>query len=1012
MSEDFIFRGRVVDLDPDLHDLFERERIRQENTVILIPSESMAPEAVEEAMGSKFGNIYAEGYPRESSRRQTEEQILDIPTELALYRRNSDPRYYKGVEYADVLEALARRRAAELFAANGVSPNDMYVNVQALSGGPANSALYSAILKPGETIMGLKLSDGGHLSHGAPVNRSGSIYNSVSFEVDPETEKLDYDAIEELALEVKPALIVAGFSAYPLIIDWDRFRKIADKVGAHLHADIAHISGLVAAGIHPSPIGIADSVMTTTHKSLCGPRGAMLMTHRSDIGLKIDKAVFPGEQGGGHFNTIGALALALKLAQTPQFKALQEQIVANAIRLAEKLQEHGLRVVAGKTENHLLLIDCTTIKNDRGIPLDGDSAARILDIAGIVTNRNTIPGDRSALVPSGVRIGTVWITQIGFKEKEIDQLAEAIAVLLTNAVPIEYPVSMRRRNSRAKVPFEALQRARDLVRQMLNSPAMPANRSDTLQVRGTTADFFLNDALTTDIFSLNIGESGSTGVMIDGKKTHPLAIQRIEKKRFILRAASGEAAAEVQQWLQDLSDGYVLLDDPYIKLSGPIVVEEVADDALPAPAVAPDAHGRKLYFVGQQVPAESGPPLPDFVWKAPAGLEQKRTLLYDTHVASGAKIVDFAGYDMPVWYTSVGEEHAAVREGAALFDVSHMGVFLASGAHAHSFLNAVTANDLTKLKVGSSLYTFFFDPDGQVIDDLMIYRLEPQSFLMVVNASNLEKDWAWLQALNRGEVKIDNERPWLKMPYSCDLEDLRANGKRSVIALQGPKSAAVLQEGLGRNFAPANRMKWATQKEIDGIIVSRTGYTGEREAFELLVPADDLVEVWQKLTAAGAVPAGLAARDSTRTEAGLPLYGHELAGPHGIDPDTAVFGSFVKPWKPFFIGRAPYLEMYETNENTIVRFTMDEKGVRRPMQGDPIVDKRGKVVGIVTSCAIDSSGTLTGMALVPLDLRWRGTTLYIYQLGGGSRQLKGPAENRIGARLPKPDTATVQKRFI
>ncbi|MCB0032743.1 MAG: hypothetical protein KDE51_01890, partial [Anaerolineales bacterium] len=344
MSNDFVFRGRIADLDPELHELLEREKTRQEKTIILIPSESAAPEAVEEAMSSKFGNVYAEGYPRESSRQQTEAEITDFEKELALYRRNSDPRYYKGVEYADVLEALARRRAAELFAANGVSPDNLYVNVQPLSGGPANSAVYTALLKPGDTIMGLKLADGGHLSHGAPVNRSGIVYNSVSYLVDPQTEQLDYDAIEKQALEVKPKIIVAGFSAYPLIIDWQRFRAIADKVGAYFHADIAHISGLVAAGVHPSPIGIADTVMTTTHKSLCGPRGAMIMTHRKDLAGKIDRAVFPGEQGGGHFNTIGALAMALKLAQSDQFKQLQQQIVENAARLAEKLAERGLRI--------------------------------------------------------------------------------------------------------------------------------------------------------------------------------------------------------------------------------------------------------------------------------------------------------------------------------------------------------------------------------------------------------------------------------------------------------------------------------------------------------------------------------------------------------------------------------------------------------------------------------------------------------------------------------------------
>ena len=260
MSDDFIFRGPVAELDPDLAHLLAREEQRQATTIILIASESEAPEAVGEALTSAFGNIYAEGYPREESRQQTEAEILDLDMELAHYRRYSDPRYYKGVEYADTLEALARRRAAELFAANGISPNSLFVNVQPLSGAPANSAVYTALIQPGDTILGLNLNDGGHLTHGAPVNRSGKVYKGVPYFVDEQTEALDYDAIEALALEHRPRIIVAGYSAYPRIIDWRRFREIADKVGAYLLADIAHISGLVAAVSH-LPAVVAAALM-------------------------------------------------------------------------------------------------------------------------------------------------------------------------------------------------------------------------------------------------------------------------------------------------------------------------------------------------------------------------------------------------------------------------------------------------------------------------------------------------------------------------------------------------------------------------------------------------------------------------------------------------------------------------------------------------------------------------------------------------------------------------------
>lgn len=1020
MSNDFVFHGRVADLDPELHELFERERIRQEKTIILIPSESMAPDAVEEAMGNKFGNVYAEGYPREESRKQAEADILDFEAELALYRRNADPRYYKGVEYADILEALARRRAAELFAANGVTADQLYVNVQPLSGGPANSALYTAILQPGDTILGLKLSDGGHLSHGAPVNRSGQVYKSVSYVVSAESEQLDYAAIEKLALECQPKVIVAGFSAYPFVIDWARFRAIADKVGAHFHADIAHISGLVAAGVHPSPIGIADSVMTTTHKSLCGPRGAMLMTHRKDIAAKIDKAVFPGEQGGGHFNTIGALALALKLAQTDQFKALQERIVANAARLADQLQARGLRVVGGKSENHLLLIDCKNVKNGK-VTLEGDSAARLLDVANIVTNKNTIPGDKSALLPSGVRIGTVWMSQRGFGTAETDKLAEAIASLLTSATPFEYPSAVRQRTRRAKAPRAALQHSRELVRQLTHQAVPELDPTHhTLRVRGEASTAFLQAALTSDVLALDYAESQPTHLMLDGRDL-PAILHRAHGHTYYLRFADAESAAFAQLWLQDLSDGYVWVPggDVYAKLAGPVVVEARTNIDLPAPNgdLAAEGYDPKPFFVGQESRPTTGEPLPAFAWAEPVEGELKRTTLYDVHVAAGAKMVPFSGYDMPVWYSSVSDEHAAVRQQSALFDVSHMGIFTATGPYAAEFLNHTTTNDVDKLAIGKSMYTYLLAADGAVLDDLMIYRMGADEFMLVVNAGNNDKDWAWLTAVNEGAVLIDPARPYLRLPHPCTLRDIRAEGERVLIALQGPQSAAVLAKvgGTAALEGQLKKMGWASQKPMQigqyDLIVSRSGYTGERVAYELFATPDQVARLWRDLVAAGATQAGLAARDSTRTEAGLPLYGHELAGPFAIDPDTACFGSFVKLWKPFFIGRAAYIRTYESHTNTIVRFQMDEKGVRRPESGDPIVDKRGKIIGWVTSCAISSDGYLVGQALVPLDCRLTGTKLNIYQTGGGARPLALPKETKLGAKLPTPDTATVLARF-
>lgn len=1020
MSADYQFNGRLQDLDPAVHDLIARETQRQQDTINLIASESESADAVHEAIASPFAHVYAEGYPREASRLQTEAQILDVDFELARYRRNSDPRYYKGVEYADVLEALTRRRAAELFAANGITANQLYVNVQPLSGSPANSQVYAALLNPGDTLMGLKLADGGHLSHGATVSRSGIAYNSVTFGVEPEQDALDYDAIEAMALEVKPRIIVAGFTAYPLIVDWSRFRVIADKVGAYLHADISHISGLVASGVHPSPIGIADTVMTTTHKSLCGPRGAMIMTHKRLLARKIDKAVFPGEQGGPHLNTMAALAVALKLAASDTFGSLQKRIAQNAKRLAEKLAEHGFRIPFGGSETHLLLVDTRSIRVD-GVPLTGDIASRILDVAGIVVNRNNIPGDKSALNPFGIRLGTVWVSQRGFGEAEIDVLAEAIATLLKGTAPYFYRTP--KKEFRAKVDPAALARTRALVRQLTGSEQLTINSKQvTVAVRGRKAARFLQGALASDVLALGVGESQATHIYVHGFDAAG-SVTCVASDLYHLQLGNAAVATAACQWLADLSDAYVAYGDLHGKLPGPVAVTlttaEQADVAADGGGIA----ATKPMFVGQEDQAE-GEALSAFSWSPEPDLAAKRTLLYETHKALGAKMVPFGGYDMPVWYSSVSEEHAAVREAAGLFDVSHMGVFEVSGDRAAEFLDTVVTNDVYLIKVGQSQYNYLLDPSGRVIDDLLIYRTGPETYMLVVNASNNDEDWAWLTAVNEGRVQISAERPFAKISQSVTLRDLRdpASGadRRLDVALQGPASTNIL---LAMSDAEDGKrikgLKWGglTKATLSGfdIIVSRTGYTGERVAYELFVHPDGIVDFWQALLAAGEPLGlklcGLAARDSTRTEAGLPLHGHELAGDLRINPQEAGFGKFVKLHKPFFVGRQAMIEAITNYERTIVRFRMDEKGVRRPETGDPILDRRGKVVGHVTSCAIDSDGFLLGQAIVPLDMRRVGTSLTIYQTGGGKRPIKAAAKFKLGARLPMPNTATVLSRF-
>ncbi len=1019
MPNDFIFRGSLEELDPGVATLIERETQRQRNSIILIASESETPAAIHAAVASSFGHIYAEGYPRESSRQQREGEILDLDYELAYYRRHSDPRYYKGVEYADLLEALTRRRAAELFAANGVRPNQLWVNVQPLSGAPANNAVYTALLQPGDVIMGLRLNNGGHLTHGAPVNRSGQVYRSVSYTLDPHTERLDYDAIEALALQARPRLMVAGYSAYPHQVDWARFRAIADKVGAYLMADIAHISGLVAAGVHPSPIGIAHVVTTTTHKSLCGPRGALILTHDRALGSKIDKAVFPGEQGGPHLNTIAGIAVALRLAQTESFRALQQRIVDNAARLAAGLAAQGLRIVGGGTENHLVLFDCKSIRVN-GVPLSGDMAARILDRAGLVVNYNTIPGDRSAVNPFGIRLGTVWISQRGFGPAEVDHLAEAMGRLLHGITPFYY-MGSGGKEFRAKVDPAALAHVRHSVRQLLGVER-PTPSLTTVAVRGPEAALFLDQALTCDVHGL--ADGGVQATCLHGPDfTGEAALQRLSSTLYHLHCANPLTAQQVAEWLADLSDGYVHFGDLHAKLAGPVAVRLVEAAAPPVPA-GPSVQPTRPFFIGQAAYPQAEA-LPSFTWEEPADAPLRRTTLHATHLALGAKMVPFGGWDMPVWYTSVSEEHAAVRQTAGLFDVSHMGVFEISGPQAAGFLDTVTTNDVSLLAVGRSHYTYLLDPDGRVIDDLLIYRLGPETFLAVVNASNNDKDWAWLNAVNEGRVRLDHRRPWARIVRPARLRDLRdpqwGEEQRVDLALQGPQATTLLL-ALVQDEALAGRLRklpWAglTQGRVAGldVIISRTGYTGERTAYELFVHPDQAPVLWQALLTAGAPhglkPCGLAARDSTRTEAGLPLYGHELAGAFDISPNEAGFVSYLKLWKPFFIGRDAYLARYLHQERAVVRFRMNEKGVRRPENGDPILDRRGKVVGFVTSCAIDSEGYLLGQAIVPLEMKKEGTSLAIYQTGGGTRSLSLPKAMTLGARLPSPDLATVLSRF-
>ena len=374
-------------VDPEVFEAIRNESERLESNLELIASENVVSEAVLEAQGSLMTNKYAEGYPGR--------------------------RYYGGCEYVDVVERLAVERARALFGAE-------HVNVQPHSGSQANMAVYFAVLEPGDTYLGMDLSHGGHLSMGSPVNFSGRLYGVVSYGVSAETETLDYDALADLAREHRPRLIVAGASAYPRILDYERFRAIADEVGALLMVDMAHIAGLVAAGCHPSPVPHADYVTTTTHKTLRGPRGGMILC-REEHAKALDSRVFPGMQGGPLMHVVAAKAVALKEAATEEFAAYQRQIVANAKALADALTARGFRLVSGGTDNHVMLLDL------RDSETTGKLAQETLERAGITANRNTVPFDRrSPFVTSGVRIGTPAVTTRGMKEPEMRVIAELI----------------------------------------------------------------------------------------------------------------------------------------------------------------------------------------------------------------------------------------------------------------------------------------------------------------------------------------------------------------------------------------------------------------------------------------------------------------------------------------------------------------------------------------------------------------------------------------------------------
>ena len=1104
--KDFLFREPLEEAAPFVAELIEREEERQKRKLIMIPSESYAPKAVREALGSVFQNVYAEGYPRERTMRYSEELLLDQSHCLVYYRRYANRRFYKGVDYVDIIEGLAARRAATCFAHSGVSHEDIYVNVQALSGSAANLSIYDALLKDGDTIMGLDLFQGGHLTHGSEFNQSGKRYRVISYGVDPKTEKLNYDSILETATEHKPRLIIAGYTSYPWAPDWARFREIADEAGAYLVADIAHSAGLVVGGVYPNPVGTADVTVFTTHKTLGGPRGAAILSTDEMIAARIDNAVFPGAQGGPHINKMAALAVVFNLARTEKFRRLQERTVENARVLAEAFKENGLRVVYGGTDTHIVLVDVHQVglkpeRRDRftpGIPLRGEIAARILDLAGIVVNKNTIPGDNLTALANGIRFGTPWVTQRGFGVEEMKAIAKTTAELVKNIHAFSY-IGVGNELPRGKVNLEDLEKAKHRVTSLAERAGFdltvghseyPHYWCETedevpryIRVSGWRAEACLQELTTVNVSALKKGGPARTFFLdAEGNLLADCIIAVHEpdlhgRKRYVLVPRSG--GCKLLLWLRGTADGYIIFDkeDIFRKVQGPVVVEEITESELgelkgPLESFISAQSGEVLvegtkgtelvshhpecfdltlpYFVGQASLLEKADPKtvntgkkgktnPDETRaEAEAAAEEepevKKTELNTLHRELGAKMVLFGGWDMPVWYSGVTEEHTAVRTAAGLFDVSHMGGVEVLGPHAIEFLDTVTTNYVHWMEDGDSSYSYLLDIDGTVIDDIMIYRLSEERFLVVVNAGNEKKDWNWLTAVNSGTVVIDRERPDARPASKAELINLKSPdaGERQLrgLALQGPASKKILLACLGEGPFKSKlnnlRRSRITKVEIDGyrVLAARTGYTGEEISYELYTHPDNLPALWENLFEVGkdygAKPCGLAARDSLRTEAGLPLYGHELAGTYNITPAEAGFAGYVKYHKPFFIGRDISLARDLDRQRQLIRWRVAKEGTRRPNPEDIIVNKNGVVIGNVTSCSIDTKGRFIGQGIVEKKYAKRETELTVY-LKGQKKKKKTSSGGKddisletvkTGDRLPIPVPAVVLNRFM
>ncbi len=1168
-------------VDPRIARLIAAETERQRQKLIFIASESLCPQAVREAVGSPLSNLYAEGYP--STRNAvTERALLDWDARsLSFYRRYGDRRYYKGCDYANLVEAEAIKRLAELFATPATPADAIHCNVQSLSGAAANNAVYEALVPIESTVMGMHLSTGGHLTHGSPVNRSGKHWKIVPYVVDPATGRIDFAKLEADARREKPRLLIAGYSAYPWTIDWARFRAIADEVGAYLMADLAHPAGLVAAGEFPNPIDHAHVVSFTTHKTLCGPRGAVILTRDAELARKIDLAVFPGEQGGPHLNAIAGKAVAFKLAQGDEFRRLMKRVRENAAVLAAGLASRGLTLAYGGTDTHLCLVDLRTLVTKSGEPVAADAAARVLDLVGITCNKNSIHGDTRPLHPSGLRFGTCWVSQRGLDADDMGEVAAIIGDTLTSmqAFQIHAAAGLV---GRVRLPASVLRDAQRRIRRMVvrregapfgafsyphyepDGPASAARtkvaalagaaadggaleqgaalvdttRASAILVTGERAGDALQLALSGDLMRLKAGRSmvarahDPEGRLIGEFRVAFLGPDRRGFDQFLL-TGDADAGGDLIQWLRDLSDGVVGFDaDLKRKIDGPIVVEDLGSSADPRRSVLLTVAGPKAAdalakarlappkAVGEVVRIEVDPahandtavvvahelrgarvceivapiavaelvakrlleggarPVGEqayLAWRAKQGAPKvgavpaaqkgdaekpwflgqhalvgaagfaatkepfapplpgplQRTALFDWHLAQAKKsrIVDFAGWEMPTHYSSILDEHRAVRTAAGLFDVSHMGCYEVRGRGAGRFLDLVTTNYVGKLKDGDGHYSYTLAPDGHVLDDLIVYRRGAERFLVIVNASNAPKVEAWWRGVLAGRHALDTARPSVRCDVDVELVNLKdraaaGDQMRVDLAFQGPASLPTLLElcddAAGREALKHLRKFGLCEVRLggDSVLVARTGYTGEDVGFEIYIHPDRLVQHWEAILAAGkargVIATALGARDSTRTEAGFPLYGHELAGEFDIGPHGAGYPSFVKFHKPFFVGREALLAREAARTNKICRARITDPAARAVRIGDAVVNARGQFLGRVTSSVYAGVDQIV-LIWVGKDALKKGDKIGLFPVSSDMRKLPPePVKDALkpgdAVRLPVP--AEVLARFL